>query len=82
MVDSFSGKEDMVIAYVSFKNEADAIRNRGGCIWYVSRPNVGPADKAGRGSVGKIAINVKISNLETINELTQNIRSIMKNNME
>jgi hypothetical protein len=42
--DAYDPDKDTVITDVRLPNEIDAIRERGGFLWHVTRPGVGPAN--------------------------------------
>jgi dephospho-CoA kinase len=77
--------KNYVITDVRFPNEVDAIRQRGGEIWRVHRPNydngVG-SDHESEQFVEKIKADVVVINDGTFNELTWNVAEWMPTNTD
>ena len=64
-----------VITDVRFPNEAEAVRNRGGILWRIHRPGVGPVNNhASDNHISQINVDLEVSNgttLENLKEVVQ-----------
>jgi hypothetical protein len=72
------GGLDIVVTDVRFENEVDAIRNRGGVVWRISRSGVAPVNgHSSETAIDHVDFDRYISNDGTLEELHDQVTAIM-----